>query len=39
MALNHRVAKLEVTDGYIRKDWSIVDRTIQKVMERVMKIQ
>ena len=39
MALNHRAAKLEVTDGYIRKDWSIVDRTIRKVVERVMKVQ
>ena len=39
MDLNHRAAKLEVTDGYIRKDWSIVDRTIRKVVERVMKVQ
>lgn len=35
MALNHQSYKLTVTDGYIRKDWSIVDRTIRAVLDKV----
>jgi hypothetical protein len=39
MALNHRDQNLTVTDGYIKKDWVIVDRTIRKVVELVMRVQ
>lgn len=35
MALNHQSAKLTVTDGYIRKDWSIVDKAVRAVLDKV----
>jgi hypothetical protein len=35
MALNHRDQTLTVTDGYIKKDWAIVDKTIQTVLKRI----
>lgn len=35
MALNHQIKGLAVTDGYIKKDWGIVDRTIRAVLNKV----
>jgi integrase len=35
LALNHVDQALKITDGYIKKDWSIVDRTIRAVLDRV----
>jgi integrase len=35
MALNHRSIGSAVTDGYIKKDWGIVDRTIRMVLDKL----
>ena len=35
MALNHQIKGFAVTDGYIKKDWSIVDRTIRAVLDKI----
>jgi len=35
MALNHVDQALKITDGYIKKDWSIVDKTVRAVLDKV----
>jgi len=35
--LNHVVEEMKVTDMYIRKDWSLFDKTNRKVLDFVFK--
>ncbi len=35
LALNHVDQALKITDGYIKRDWSIVDKTVRKVIDNL----
>jgi len=37
LALNHVDQGLKMTDGYIKKDWTIVDKTIRAVLDYILK--